>query len=89
LGEVRKDFLMNDIFERGYKAGQWTKELLKECGWHSAQECLERAWANYEEECDARCGMYPEQAARQYEYLSGVMAGARDSLRSLIERSKS
>jgi hypothetical protein len=75
---------MSTPYERGWADGQWTDEQIKECGFASAAECLAHQEAVYEEEKANLAHLYainPVYAAQHAEYLEGLIAGERASLR--------
>lgn len=70
-------------FEQGKIAGQWTDKQLAECGFSSAQECLEHEEKLYQENLKEVAEIRvtnPVYAAKQAEYIAGEIAGARESL---------
>ena len=76
---------MSTPFERGRAAGAklWNDERIKECGFHSVQECLthqERAHQKELENLPRLRATNPEKAAQLAEYLEGQMTGVRESL---------
>lgn len=73
---------MSTPFERGYKAGQWTDEQIKQNGFESAEECLAHEEQVYQDEIANLGSLSPEGAAKHKEYMDGLIAGARDSLRN-------
>lgn len=78
----------NTPYARGYKAGWWDAETLKNCGWEYAQKALERALNIYQESMNDLQDIYkhnPTSARKQAEYLEGVKAASVKSLRQLIE----
>jgi len=75
---------MGTPYEHGYTDGQWTDEQIAQCGFDSAAACLEHQEGVLQEERDGLMGLYeknPEYAAQHAEYLEGITAGTRDSLR--------
>lgn len=79
---------MSVPYEKGYEAGWWDAETLKNCGWSSAQETLEHALNEYQEIMNDLQIIHkhnPVSAQKQAEYLEGVKAAAIKSLRKLME----
>ena len=77
---------MSTPYERGYAAGQWTKKKIRDLGFRSATECLAHQEKVHQDECAALPHLYqrnPTFAAQQEEYLNGLIAGTRVSLRGL------
>lgn len=71
-------------FERGLKAGRWTRTQMRECGFNSSDEVLRHEEEVYEEDMagiEAIRASNPELAEQQSEYLNGKIHAARRSLR--------
>ena len=71
-------------FEQGKKAGQWTDGQIQGYGFNSAQDCLEHQEQVYQEAIDELADIYkinPDFARQQVEYLEGIIASTRQSLR--------
>lgn len=71
-------------FEQGQKDGTWTQKLIRKCGFTSAAECLAHQEQVYQHEVALLPRLYainPTYAARQAEYLEGLIAAERSSLK--------
>jgi len=71
-------------YEYGKAAGKWTDEQIRECGFTSAEECLQYQEAIHQEDVAKLDRLYarnPAYAAQHAEYLEGVIAATRESLR--------
>lgn len=71
-------------YERGKIDGQWTDEQVAECGFSTRAECLAHQERVYQDEMDTLSDLYatnPAYAARHAEYMEGLIAGERESLR--------
>jgi hypothetical protein len=76
-----------DCYERGLKAGQWTKEQVKNCGFQTPEECLQHQEKVHVEDLQSMerlRAQNPAFAERQEVYLKGVIEGTRASLQQLI-----
>jgi hypothetical protein len=83
------DFKMTRTpFEQGKIDGQWTAQQVRECGFTSAQECLEHQEQVYRDEVaclPALRQQNAEYATRQAQYLEGLIATERETLRQLMK----
>jgi hypothetical protein len=79
--------MSNESYQHGFKHGQWTLKLVKECGWKTPQECLANAENVYRKEVNNLPELYrknPAYAAKHAQYLEGYITAERQSLGALI-----
>lgn len=74
-------------YEIGRRHGAWTAAQVQECGWESPEACLAQMEQGYQDKMNNLSDMYqrdPESAKQHAEYLEGLIASARSTLRALM-----
>jgi hypothetical protein len=78
-------------YEQGLRAGQWTLERVRECGFRSAKACLKHQEKIYKEELRTVSTIRahnPDRGARHAAFTEGQIRAARSSLGALIEHER-
>jgi hypothetical protein len=72
-------------YRRGYEAGTWTPDKVREFGYHTAAEAWEREQENHAYEVAASTRSVNPQPDRDA-YLDGYWSAVRDSLLPLVRQ---